>query len=137
MIVLVDTNILLDVLQHRAPYDVAAAELWRRVEAGEVVGYVSAISFNNIFYVARKQVGAAAAMDAVRAVRRVFQVVPVDGLLLDNAIGLTVNDLEDAIQAAAATHVSAAYVVTRNAADFARLGVRAVTADDLLALLAP
>jgi predicted nucleic acid-binding protein len=135
--VLVDTNILLDVLQGRSPFDAAATQVWRLSETGSVAGHVAAISFNNIFYIARKQAGLAAAMDAVKAVRGAFRVVPLDEALLDDAIAATTNDLEDAIQATAARRVSADYVVTRNAADFAAFGIPTATAEELMVLLTP
>jgi predicted nucleic acid-binding protein len=135
--VLVDTNILLDVLQRRTPFDVAAAQVWQRSESGSLAGFVAAISFNNVFYIARKQVGVSAAMDAVRAVRGAFRVVPLDEAVLDDGIVATTNDLEDAIQAVSARSISADYIVTRNAADFAAFGVPTATAEELLVLLAP
>jgi predicted nucleic acid-binding protein len=135
--VLVDTNILLDVLQGRTPFDVAAAQVWQLSETGSVAGHVSAISFNNIFYIARKQAGVSAAMDAVKAVRGAFRVVPLDEAVLDDAIAATTNDLEDAIQATAARRVSADYIITRNAADFAAFGIPTATAEELLVLLTP
>lgn len=135
MIVLVDTNILLDVIQRRQPHDVAATRVWDLVERKAVDGYVSAISFNNVFYVARKKAGVGPAMDAVRAVRSVFKVVPLDDELLEQAITATTEDLEDAIQAAAARRVGADHLVTRNGKDFAPFEVSAVTAEEFLALV--
>lgn len=135
MIVLVDTNILLDCLQARKPYDAAATRIWKLVEERALVGFVSAISFNNIFYVARKQVGRDQALAAVKLVRKTFQFIPLDEAILDRSIAASTGDLEDAIQAAAAVRVSADYIVTRNIGDFRALGVQTVTADELLALL--
>jgi len=125
MIVLVDTNILLDVIQRRTPHDAAAVQVWQSVETGIVSGFVSAISFNNVFYVAEQQAGAAPAMDAVRDIRRVFRLVPLDEPLVDEAIASATSDLEDAIQAAAARRVAADYIVTRNGPDFAPFGIPA------------
>jgi predicted nucleic acid-binding protein len=48
MIILVDTNILLDVLHERKPFSGPAAAVWKSVEDAVVDGHVSAISFNNI-----------------------------------------------------------------------------------------
>jgi predicted nucleic acid-binding protein len=98
MVVLVDTNIVLDVVQRRVPHERWAAQVWGRVERGEITGYVSAISFNNIYYVLRKPLGVDGAMDAVRTVRRTFRTVPVDEALIDRAIALAMTDFEDAIQ---------------------------------------
>lgn len=54
MIGLIDTNILLDVLQKRDPYIVDARRLWDLAERRVFDGFVSAISFNNIYYILRK-----------------------------------------------------------------------------------
>lgn len=53
MVVLIDTNILLDVIQERRPHAAAAVRIWALVKEGALAGFVSAISFNNVFYVAR------------------------------------------------------------------------------------
>ena len=137
MIVLVDTNVLIDVLEKRGPHLPSSAEIWRLAETGGVTAHVSAISFNNVFYLVRKQAGSAAALSAVRAIRRTFACVPLDDTQLDQALAIADPDLEDAIQAAAALSVSADYVVTRNVPDFLRLGVRAITPQDFLSLVPP
>jgi len=134
MIVLVDTNILLDVLQKRAPHHISADQLWALIESGSLVGYVSAISFNNIFYVARKQDGREKAIQSLAVVRNVFKTVSLDESLTDDALAVSPADFEDALQACAARRVQAEYVVTRNCSDFKALGVIAVTAEVFLAL---
>ena len=137
MIVLIDTSILLDVVQRRAPHDTAAAQVWKLVEEGLIDGYVSAISFNNIFYIARKLVGRDAAIDAVRQVRLVFPIVPLDAGVIDAAIASSVIDFEDAIQAAAAARLGADYILSRNTKDFRGQSTPCVTAEELLGVLAP
>lgn len=137
MIILVDTNVLLDVLHERKPFSEPAAEVWESVEDGMVDGYVSAISYNNIFYVARKRDGAARALDALRLLRAAFKTVPLDEGIIDRALAVSERDFEDAIQAAAAIRIAADYVVTRNVDDFQSTGVKAITPEDLLALMNP
>ena len=118
MIVLVDTNILLDSLQHREAFAAAADAAWKQVEVGSLIGYVSGLSFNNIFYIARKKDGVEKALQALRLVRGIFRVVALDEFIIDRALASSGRDFEDAIQAATATHVAADYIVTRNAQDF-------------------
>jgi predicted nucleic acid-binding protein len=137
MIVLIDTNILLDHLQQRQPHDAAAAHLWKLVEARTLDGCVSAVSFNNVFYIARKQAGSGKALEAVKLIRRTFRFVPLDEAVIDQALATPISDFEDAIQAAAAQRIGAEYIVTRNASDFASIGMACVTAEELLALLPP
>jgi predicted nucleic acid-binding protein len=137
MRVLIDTNILLDIIQERQPFGPAATRVWKLVEEGQIEGCVSAISFNNIYDVARKQVGAEKALEAVRRVRQAFQFVPITEYVIDRALGSKLGDFEDAIQAAAAVAAHADLVVTRNAVDFTASGVPTYTAEETLALLAP
>jgi predicted nucleic acid-binding protein len=137
MKVLIDTNILLDVIQDRRPYSASAVRVWKLVEEHAIEGYASAINFNNVFYIARKPVGAEKAMEAVRLIRGVFQIVSLDEAVIDRALALPGNDFEDAIQAAAATRIAADYIVTRNLTDFNSLGVPSVTAEEILAILQP
>jgi predicted nucleic acid-binding protein len=137
MIVLVDTNVLLDVLQQREPHDAAAARVWKLAEERQITAYVAAISFNNVYYIARKQLGKAAALDAVKLVRGVFGTVPLDEAVVDAAITAgTSQDFEDSIQSISALRASANYIVTRNVDDFSYRTVPAVTADELLAIVA-
>jgi predicted nucleic acid-binding protein len=137
MKVLVDTNVLLDVIQERQPFDQLALRIWKLVEEKHLAGCVSGISFNNIFYVARRQVGGDRAMEALRRVRQSFELVPIDAYVIDRALASAPGDFEDAIQAAAAVAAQADLIVTRNKRDFQRYGVVALTPEETLALLEP
>jgi predicted nucleic acid-binding protein len=137
MIVLLDTNILLDVLQDRKPFSDPASHIWKLAETGKIAGYVSAISFNNIFYVERKNVGFDQALTEIKAIRALFRTVPLDDPAIDRALAVPGRDFEDGIQAAAAIRVGADYLVTRDVRDFDSMGVQAVTAEDLLSILQP
>jgi len=137
MKILLDTNILLDVLHDRKPFAESAAKVWKLVEEGTAEGYVSAISFNNIYYVARKRDGFAKALDALRIIRANFRIVPLDETIIDRALAVSGSDFEDAIQAAAAVRVVADYLVTRNVKDFGTMGANAITADDFILIMEP
>lgn len=76
MKVLVDTNIVLDVLQKRAPHYAFSVQIWNLVENKGLVGYVSAITFNNVFYVLRKQIGSAQALEGIKLIRAVYDLSP-------------------------------------------------------------
>ena len=135
MKVFFDTNILLDFLLRRGSFFGPAARLLTRVESRQVEAYVSAISFNNVFYLARKTVGADAAREMLRDLRRLFDIVPLDHTIIDQAIGLTVRDFEDAIQAVSAARVVTPYIVTRNARDFEGTGVKGLLPEEMLVLI--
>jgi predicted nucleic acid-binding protein len=135
MIILIDTNVLLDVVQCRAGFYPHSSRVWTLVERKRVQRHLSAISFTNAFYILRKQIGAATALDAVRFIPQAFAGVTQDESKLEDAVQRTGDDLKDAIQAAAASRISADYLVTRDLHGFARLGIAAVTPEELLTLI--
>lgn len=130
MIVLADTNILLDVLAARQPFLPAAQKVWELCELHRITGVVSAISFNNVYYIVRKAEGPRKARECLRRIRAIFQPVGVDERILEQAMNSPIHDFEDAIQYFSALRAGADCLVTRNPADFpARSAVSIITAD--------
>lgn len=134
MRVLVDTNVLLDVLARREPFYAAAAEIWSLAERGEIHAVVSAISFNNVYYVIRRAEGRAKAERAMRLIRDVFESVPPDGQLINQAIDGGLDDFEDAIQFHSAVRAKAAGLVTRNPDHFPKSDLPILSPEEFLAL---
>jgi predicted nucleic acid-binding protein len=137
MKVFIDTNILLDVLQQRHPHFAAASRIWHLSETKALDGFVSAISFNNIFYIARKQIGRDGAVNAMSRIRAVFGLAPLDAAIIDFAISSKAADFEDAIQAASAKAADCEWIITRNPNDFRAFGILTVTAEEAIAVLNP
>lgn len=135
MIVFADTNVLLDVLAKREPFYCAAANIWSLAERGEIEAHISAISFNNIYYVVRKAEDKTKADQAIRLLRDVFRVVAPDEQIINQAIDSDFDDFEDAIQFHSAARAKAEYLVTRNPDDFPNAGVIVLTPEELLAVL--
>ncbi len=118
MRVFIDTNLLLDVLAKREPFYAAAARVWTLAESGACDALVSAISFNNVFYIVRKARDPATARRALILLRDVFACVPVDQRILNQAIDSDIPDFEDAIQIYSAFHARADFLLTRNVGNF-------------------
>jgi len=135
MRVFVDTNLLLDVLAKRDPFYNAAARIWTMAETGACEALVSAISFNNIFYIVRTARDTAAARHALILLRDVFASVAPDQRILNQAIDSEITDFEDAIQLYSALHADADYLLTRNVGDFPAGILPILTPDEFLTLL--
>ena len=118
MRVFFDTNVLLDVLLGRQPFYAASAAAWTSVESGRHIGGISAISFNNAYYVIRRSQGDIEARKAIATMRRFFEAVPLDSSIIDGAIASPVKDFEDAIQWLSAQRMAADFLITRNEGDF-------------------
>ena len=136
MKVFVDTNTLLDVLAQRKPLYKAPAAVWSMAESGRLQAFVSAISFNNIYYVVRKVENKTKADKALCLMRDVFTSVPPDPQILNQAIDSEMNDFEDAIQYFSALHAQVNYLITRNPDDFPKQPIPIVSPEEFLAVMA-
>jgi len=128
-----DTNVLLDHLLDREPFADDATELWSMAERREIVGFISAVSFNLVYYIVRHQASERAARRAIEGLRDVFEIAEVDGQIIHQAIDSAFGDFEDAIQHACALRAGATHLVTRDLSGFSRSEVPVVGPDVYLA----
>lgn len=136
MKVLFDTNIVLDLLLDRQPFSEHAAELFARVEANELEGYLGATTVTTVFYLAAKSAGAATARRRVRQLLSLFAIAPVNEPVLAAAIDSAMSDFEDAVLCEAARLVAAEVIVTRNLRDFDQAaGIRILAPSELVEIL--
>ena len=134
MIVFVDTNVLLDVFQQRSPYYESSAFVWGVAEKQKAKVYISAISYNNIFYIIRKHSGKDAAQHAIEVLNATFSLAPLDQMTLGKAIWARKTDFEDAIQFYSAISIGAECIVTRNLKDFPQDVLPVLTPDTFYSL---
>lgn len=134
-LVFVDTDVVLDLLARREPFYPAAARFFSLAERGEVRAGVSALTFANLFYLLRKELGAPRAVEVLRKLRRLVAVLPVDDGVIERALSSGFRDFEDAIQYHAALAGGASCLVTRNGRDYPAPEIPVCTAEELLARL--
>lgn len=136
MKIFVDTNVLLDVLGHRQPFYQASARVWTLAEKGEVEAFISAISFNNVYYIIRKISGRDAATEGLCLLRDVFDCVAPDRGIVNQAIDSECDDFEDAVQFHSAVSSGSRFLVTRDPSGFPLTGPAILNPDEFLALYA-
>jgi predicted nucleic acid-binding protein len=134
--VLIDTNVILDLLLERAAFVNEAQRLNDRVEAGTCRAMLCATTVTTIDYLARKQLGSAAARGAVSALLSLYDIAAVTRATLHQALASDMPDFEDAVLAYSAYQSGAQAIITRNLRDFAKSPVRAYTPAQFLALQA-
>lgn len=115
-----DTNVLLDHLLDRNPFADDAMELWSMAERRQVIGMISAVSFNFVYYIVRHEADERAARRAIKGLRDVFEVIEVDAQIIHQAIDSSFADFEDAIQHACAVRGGATHLITRDLSGFRR-----------------
>jgi putative PIN family toxin of toxin-antitoxin system len=133
MRVLVDTNILLDDFLEREPFVEDAAALMEAIESERIVGYVTATTLTNIFYIARRQTRRIElARQAVSETLTLMEVCLVDRAILEAAFASNLRDFEDAVQLACAMASRLNAIITRNAQDFAAATLPILSTRELL-----
>lgn len=116
MKVLVDTNIILDFLLEREPFLQDAEALFQRIASGQIIGYATATTLTDIFYIARRHTQSIErARQAIVITLAVMEICPVDRSVLELALASTISDLEDALQVACALIQGLDAIATRDA----------------------
>ncbi len=140
MKVLIDTNVIVDVLQQREPWCNEGNQIFMAVACNEITGCITAKQAADIHFFSRKQFKGEENVDqkAREVISKLFSLFEVlDTLSVDcqNALGVANNDYEDAILIETALRTGADCIVTRNTADFASSQVRVLSPGDFLKLL--
>lgn len=133
MVLLIDTNIVLDVLLNRPEFVKDSSIIWKLCETEQLKGYISTLSYANMMYVMRKQLTPDQIEDVYRKLNLIFEFADFSPAVLDRAVNMKWKDFEDAVQSAIAEHIHADYIITRNLKDFAKSKVMALTPSELLA----
>jgi predicted nucleic acid-binding protein len=131
--VLIDTNILLDFLLQREPFRQDAEELFQAIDSGQIIGYVTATTLTDIFYIARRHTRSIEqARQAVLETLIVMVICPVNRAILESALASSIADFEDAVQIACAVSQGLEAILTRDTQDFANSTIPVLSVRQLL-----
>ena len=115
MIVLFDTNIILDHLLRREPHSNFADSLIERCLYGDINGYIAAHSIPNVFYIMRKLHSSQKRKDMIRNLCGFLTIVGIDQRkIFDSLDNENFDDIEDFLQAECALEINADYIVSRD-----------------------
>ena len=133
--ILLDTDVLIDVALDRHPHSDPAAELLDRIEHGAEAAYIAWHSVSNLYYIVTPSLGGFSARDFIVELTRFVAVAATDTEGIRYAAELPMKDFEDAMQVAAARACGARHIVTRNVQEYERSPIRAVAPQEALSEL--
>ena len=133
---LLDTNVVLDVILARAPWDGDAVLLFDSISRGQATGFIAGHAVTTVHYIVQRARGRGVAATAVSDLLQLVDVVPLDRSDFTRALSLGIADYEDAVHVSACLRAGADALVTRNARDFKGAPVVTRSAGEVLALLA-
>ena len=133
MIVLLDTCIIIDVLQDRQPFSEDAKKIFLAVANKQIEGCITAKSVADIYYLTHK---ATHSNEKIREILSklfsLFSLLDTTGYDCKNALFSSIADYEDAIMVETARNADIDYIVTRNIKDYTKSPVKVVSPSEFL-----
>lgn len=136
MLILIDTNVLLDVIARREPYVIFSEKIIDLCRQEIINGAIAGHSVLNAIYVLRKNFTLEERKEIFLSLCEFLYVESVDfGKIIQALKDDDFSDFEDCLQMQCALSLRADYIVTRNVKDFAASEIPAVTPEEFLNIL--
>ena len=133
---LIDTCIIIDLLQKREPFFQSAYLVFLSVANRRIDGVITAKSVADIYYLMHKYLhDDTKTRQALETIFKLFTVADTAGTDCKKALLSPISDYEDALMTETALREGADCIVTRNVKDFSKSAVSVYSPDDFLALL--
>jgi predicted nucleic acid-binding protein len=117
--IFLDTNVLIDFLADRRPFSLEAARLFDNSLKRKIRIFISAVSYNNIYYILRQSFSHNETIKLLAELNEWTEIIDVSKDIIEKSIRSEFNDFEDAIQYYCALSTSKIeFIVTRDTKDF-------------------
>ena len=117
--IFMDTNVVIDFLANRQPFSADAAILFNLAVESKVTIFISAVSYNNIYYILRKSLSNATTISLMEGLADITKIADVTDAVIRQSLQTEFKDYEDAIQYYCALTIHEIdFIVTRNTKDF-------------------
>jgi predicted nucleic acid-binding protein len=134
--IFLDTNVVIDFLADRHPFSVDAARLFDLAIEGKTKVYISAVSYNNIYYILRKSLSNNATIKLLDELACMTEIADVTNEVIRESLKSDFNDYEDAIQYYCALNIpEIELIVTRNTKDFKKSTIAVLTPTEAITSL--
>jgi len=136
MIVLIDTNVVLDALTARSQFKDDAEKLFLLAAEDKIEACITASSVTDIYYLLSKHLKSREQSKLnLQKLFALFKILDVTGGDCERALDLPLPDYEDALIVACANRSKIDFIVTRNLKDFADASIKIMSPSDFLANL--
>jgi len=115
MRILIDTNVILDVILQRSPFDAASYKVLKNAEEKIIEAYIASFAVTDLYYFISKNLGNDKAALAIKALLNIVKLIGITNKDVEKALrNPSIKDLEDALQVQCARKVKADYIITRD-----------------------
>ena len=134
--IFLDTNIVIDFLADREPFSLDAAKLFNLSVLGKVKIYISAVSYNNIYYILRQSLSNSETIRLLDEISEMAEIADVTKSVIKKSLKTDFKDFEDAIQYYCALSLNKIdFIVTRDTKDFKKSTLSIMTATEAVGYL--
>ena len=136
MIVLLDTCIIIDVLQDRQPFSEDAKTIFIAVANKQVEACITAKSVADIYYITHRATHSdEKSREILSKLFSLFSVLDTTGDDCKKALFSPITDYEDAIMVETAKREGIDYIITRNIKDYSKSSIEVISPTDFLKIL--
>ena len=133
---LLDTNVVIDFLTDRRPFSLVAAKLFDYSEKGKVKLYLSAVSYNNTYFIVKKLSSHKETIKILKELEALTETVDTTKEAIKQALDAEFKDFEDAIQYfTARTNKKLDAIITRNISDFKLSKISILSPEEAVGLI--
>ena len=136
MKILIDTNVIIDALTSRDPWNESAEKIFIMAANNIVDMYITASSATDIYYLVRKHLNNAET--ARQIMGKLYSLVGILEVKEEDCVDALVSpitDYEDAVVEKVASRKDMDYIVTRNIKDYQAGGTKIILPDDFVKLV--
>lgn len=116
--VFLDTNIILDIMAQRKPFNVPDNAIMKMGIEGQILLCATPLTFANCTYILKSSYKLANPISVIRAYKKYIYALTMDDEQCCNALISDMPDFEDMLQYQAAVAAECDYIVTRNEKHF-------------------
>lgn len=136
MRILADTNVIIDALTSRKPWNESAEKIFLMAANNTIEMYITASSATDIYYLIRKHLHdvdtAKTIMGKLYSLVGILEVTEADCI---DALASSIRDYEDAVVEKVAARQGMDYIVTRNIKDFQSGNTNVIIPDDFVKIM--
>ena len=129
--IFLDTNVVIDFLADRRPFSLSAARIFNYSLQGKVRIYISAVSYNNIYYILRQSLSNRETIKLLEDLCEMTEITDVTKTIIKASLKTNFKDFEDAIQYNCALSIkNFDFIVTRDTKDFKQSALPVLTPEE-------
>ncbi len=136
MIILFDTNIILDVLLNRKEFVELSAKLVGMTENNHIDGYLCATTITTLGYLISKAMNKNKAKIEIKKLLTIFRIAEVNSKVIELAVNSKFGNFEDAVQYYSGKCCDMDGLVTRNTKDYKSASLPIYTPEELWGIVA-